>query len=159
MTISELIKKIFDVTPAHAHCDVPCGIYDPYPAQIGAHSVVRMVDLMAALDKSDAEYEVKLARYIAVKEESAEIVKHEVRIIWGDFMKAENTSAYPDVSDKVWKIMKLGGVAKQTSSKDNATALLAAVLEFSEIFWKVKGKSPRRVAAPFPSGGELVLPE
>ncbi|MCE7735211.1 MAG: superoxide dismutase, Ni, partial [Candidatus Heimdallarchaeota archaeon] len=134
MIVANIIKKIFKVETVFAHCDIPCGIYTPHQAQVGAHTVVRMVDLMAALDKSDAEYEVKMARYIAVKEESAEIVKHEVRIIWGDFMKAENTSAYPDINDKVWKIMKLGGAAKQTSSKDNATALLAAVLEFSEIF-------------------------
>ena len=159
MIVENIIKKIFNVEKVFAHCDVPCGIYDPYQAQVAAHTVVRMVDLMAALDKSDPEYEVKMARYIAVKEEHGELAKHEVRVIWGDFMKAENTTAYPDINDKVWKIMKLGGAARQTSSKANATAFLAAILEFSEIFWKIKGKSPRRVAAPFPSGGEIVLPE
>ena len=41
----------FGVEEAKAHCDVPCGIYDPIVAQINALTVVRMMDLMAALEE------------------------------------------------------------------------------------------------------------
>ena len=151
--------KLVPILDVFAHCDVPCGIYDPYQAQVAAHTVVRMVDLMNGLDKNDPEYDIKFSRYVSVKEEHGELAKHEIRVIWGDFMKSENTAAFPDISEKVWKIMKLGGAARQTSSKENASAFLDAVLEFAEIFWKVKGKTPRRISAPFPTGGQIVLPE
>ncbi|HFQ62329.1 MAG TPA: superoxide dismutase, Ni, partial [Epsilonproteobacteria bacterium] len=39
---------MFKISEVKAHCDVPCGIYDPIVAQIAALSVVRMVDLMNA---------------------------------------------------------------------------------------------------------------
>ena len=146
-------------TEAYAHCDVPCGIYDPHIAQISAHTVIRMVDLMAGLDKSDPDYDLKLSRYISVKEESGELVKHEIRILWGDFFKPEHLTDYPNLNDLVWKAMKLGSAGRQTQNKQSALDLLATVQTIAEIFWKTKGKNPRRIAAPYPSGGELVLPE
>lgn len=156
--ISKVLNKL-TVETVSAHCDVPCGIYDPYPAQVAAHTVVRMAGLIQALDKNDPEYDLKYGRYTAVKEEHGELAKHEIRVIWGDFMKPDNTADYPNVSNLVWDIMKKGGAARQSAAVETAQALLEAVLEFSEIFWKIKGKNPRRVAAPFPSGGQIVLPE
>ena len=38
----EALDKRFGLEQAQAHCDVPCGIYDPIVAQIGALTVVRM---------------------------------------------------------------------------------------------------------------------
>lgn len=157
--LKDIIKKITKAETAYAHCDVPCGIYDPHMAQISAHTVLRMINLMDSLPKDDPDYNLKMSRYIAVKEEHGEILKHEVRIIWGDFMNADNSKDYPELSNLVWKIMKLGSAGRQTQSEAKAKELLEAVLQFSEIFWKMKGKSPRRVAAPYPTGGEIVLLE
>lgn len=152
------MKKILGIEKGYAHCDVPCGIYDPHLAQVSAHTVVRMVQLMSALDKSDADYDLKMGRYISVKEEHGELVKHEVRIIWGDFLKPDHEAANPGLTDLVWTIMRDGSAGRQTADMSNAQALLESTLKFSELFWKVKGVATKRVAAPYPSGGEMVLP-
>jgi len=77
---------MFKLDTVKAHCDVPCGIYDPSGAQIAALSVIRMLDLINAAEKGDDEaaYLNNMARYIAVKEEEAIKCKEEIRIIWGD---------------------------------------------------------------------------
>ena len=88
--------NIFKIDEVKAHCDVPCGIYDPISAQIAALSVIRMVDLMEGLDNNGSlEYINTVSRHIAVKEEEAEKVKHEIRIIWGDFIKPPMIEKYP----------------------------------------------------------------
>jgi nickel superoxide dismutase len=150
------------ITPsrvAHAHCDIPCGIYDPHQAQLAAHSVVRMVDLIQALERSDestAEHQV--ARYTAVKEEHAELVKREVRIIWGDYFKPEQLQEYPNLHTLVFEIMKLASTARQQINKEASQNLLGKVQEFAEIFYKTKGRETKRVATVYPTGGELVQP-
>ncbi|MBW6467350.1 MAG: superoxide dismutase, Ni [Brevefilum sp.] len=146
-----------------AHCDIPCGIYDPHHALIGALTVIRMVDLINALVKehgqgSTAEFINGMARYIAVKEEHAELTKHEIRIIWGDFIKAQHVETYPQLNGLVHKIMQLGSKARQTVDRETALALLEAVNEFAEIFWQIKGIETKRVPAPFPVSEEMVLP-
>ena len=146
-------------TKVEAHCDIPCGIYDPHLAQVAAHTVVRMVDLMEGLDKSAADYNHKFSRYVTTKEEHAELAKHEIRIIWGDFIKSMHLKSQPGLGNLVWEIMQKGSAARQNFDKASAKALLDAVLDFSEKFWMLKGKTPRRVMSNFPSGGEIVLPE
>ena len=144
---------------AYAHCDIPCGIYDPHLAQVAAHTVLRMTNLIDALEKSDPDHDLKFSRYVAVKEEHGELVKHEIRIIWGDFLKPDHQNDHPELTNLVWDIMRHGSSGRQTADSGKAQALLESVLKFSEIFWKIKDKSPRRVAAPYPSGGQIVLPE
>lgn len=153
--LKSISRKLLRIDPVYAHCDIPCGIYDPYPAQIDAHTIVRMVDLIAALDANDPEMQVKFSRYVATKEEHAEALKNKVRVIWGDFYKPGNVPE--GTTDKVWEIMRLASATRQTASKDAATNLLNAVLEFSETFWKIKGVATKRIAAPYPSGGEMVI--
>ncbi len=152
------MKKILGIEKAFAHCDVPCGIYDPHLAQVSAHTVVRMVQLMSALDKNDSDYDLKMSRYVSVKEEHGELLKHEVRIIWGDFLKPDHDTANPGLTDLVWNIMRDGSAGRQTADMAKAQAMLESTLKFSELFWKVKGVSTKRVSAPYPSGGEMVLP-
>ena len=124
---------------AHAHCDIPCGIYHPHIAQQGAESVERMTVLIGELGSpSDAAGHATLARYVAEKEKAAELVKHEVRILWGDYFKPPHLEMFPDLHDKVWNIMKLAGAAKISVSQDDAKALRAAVDEFADMFWKSK---------------------
>ncbi len=120
---------------AFAHCDIPCGIYDPATAQLAAESVEKMMTLMADGDAADINSQ---ARYIAIKELNAEAVKHEVRIIWGDFMKPPDLETVPDLHDVVWEIMRLGSACRQGTSVDDAKALRAKVDEFAGIFAKVK---------------------
>ncbi|HVG36965.1 MAG TPA: superoxide dismutase [Ni], partial [Thermoplasmata archaeon] len=85
--LARWLDRISPAPIAYAHCDIPCGIYDPHHAQLAAHTVVRMVDLINQLEKPGAsstpeqrqEYTNKLARYIATKEQHSEIAKNEVR--------------------------------------------------------------------------------
>lgn len=146
-----------------AHCDIPCGIYDPHHALIGALTVIRMVDLINDQVKehgkgSTAEFINGMARFIAIKEEHAEMTKHEIRIIWGDFIKQNHLDEYPQLGGLVHKIMQLGSKARQTVSRETAVELLEAVNEFAEIFWKIKGIETKRVKAPFPVTDEIVVP-
>lgn len=107
----QIINKLdhrFGFAEASAHCDVPCGIYDPIVAQISALTVVRMMDLMAALEGDGVAYQNSMSRYVAVKEEHAENAKHEIRIIWGDFIKEAHVAAHPALPGIVHKIMQIG---------------------------------------------------
>jgi len=162
-----LISLLFSILPeekALAHCDIPCGIYDPTPLQIAAHTVMRMTQMIDEVSASSKEPPFderkkiisQIARLTKVKEEHAEIVKHEVRVIWGDYFKEENMKDAPNLHDKVFKILKLASSARQTVDVKTAEKLLTAVQEFSEIFYKSKGFEPIRIPSGYPTGGELV---
>jgi nickel superoxide dismutase len=161
--IAQQLDQRFHFDTVDAHCDIPCGIYDPHHALIGALTVIRMVDLIEKLyqdhgDKLTPEVINSMSRYIAVKEEHAELTKHEIRVIWGDFIKDNHVEAYPQLPGLVHKIMQLGSKARQTVDRETSMALLGAVNEFAEIFWQIKGIETKRVKAPFPVAEEMVLP-
>jgi len=160
------VDRVSKPAVAEAHCDIPCGIYDPHLMQIAALTVVRMNQLIDGLElpadgknkAEQAKYHNSLSRYILVKEEHAELVKREARIIWGDYFKPEHVEKYPDLHTTVWNIMKLAGKSRQEANASAADELLAATHRFAEIFWDTKGvkssKQPSRQAV----GGEIVLP-
>jgi nickel superoxide dismutase len=156
------LDKRLHIDKAKAHCDIPCGIYDPGPAQIAALTVVRMIDLMDELQSShseqDAEYQNSMTRYITVKEEHAEKVKNEIRVIWGDYIKQQHVDKYSDLNGLVHKIMQLGSKSRQTADREIAVQLVDAVNQFSEIFWETKGVATKRAKAPYKPGLEMVYP-
>ena len=163
-----MFRKLFTLMDAHAqfprakaHCDVPCGIYDPIIAQIAALTVVRMVDLIKDLEAkggNDATYQNSLSRYINVKEEHAEKVKHEIRVIWGDFIKPQHVEKHPETVEVVQKIMQLGSKSRQTVDREAAVQLVEAVNQFAQIFWDAKGIPTKRAKAPYAPALELVYP-
>lgn len=164
------LDSIISARQAHAHCDIPCGIYDPHTAQMAAHTVIRMAALIEDLRKEHGkehdhdhgkmqEHVHKLARYTLVKEEHAELCKKEIRILWGDYFKPEHLQEYPQLHELVFRVMKLGSKARQEVNPEASKELLEAVQEIAEIFWKTKGIRTERVAAPYPSGGTLVVPK
>jgi nickel superoxide dismutase len=158
----ETLDKQFPFSRAQAHCDVPCGIYDPILAQIGALTVVRMIDLMAAYDKDhpekDLAYTNTMARYIAVKEEHAEKVKQDVRVIWGDYFKAQHVEQFPELMALTHEIMALGSKCRQTVDREVALKLVDKLNRFAEIFWTTKGVAIKKAKAPYAPGLELVYP-
>lgn len=157
------VDKFLSFPEAKAHCDIPCGIYDPTPAQIDALTVVRMMDLMEGLaegeEKSRVAYHNSIDRYIAVKEEHAEKVKHEIRVIWGDFIKDAHVEKYPELPGLVHKIMQLGSKSRQTADRANGLALVDAVNQFAEIFWNIKDVKTKKAKAPYAPGLEMVYPD
>lgn len=166
-SILQILAKILPTQTAYAHCDIPCGIYDPYQAQMAAHSVIRMTSMINDLQLSSGNPSFderkriihQIARLTRVKEEHAEIVKHEVRVIWGDYFKPEMLKDDPNVHELVFKIMKLASKARQEINMEVSQELLKSVQEFSEIFWGTKKRKTVRVASSYPTGGELVLPK
>lgn len=150
---------MFKIETVKAHCDVPCGIYDPIAAQIAALSVIRMIDLMTSLEKSDSlEYINTISRHIAVKEEEAEKVKHEIRIIWGDFIKGPQIEKYPHIHTLVHNIMTLASANRQHVSRDKAYELLEEVNKFAEIFWEIKGVTTKIVKSNYLPNEDIVVP-
>ena len=118
--MSRLTRFLAPTTVARAHCDVPCGIYDPHEAEVAARTVARMVELINGLDGNDTETRNKFSRCVRVKEDHAEKVKHEVQVIWSDYFKPEHLAAHPDLHDKVWKLLKLAGKNKQSVDAEAA---------------------------------------
>ena len=163
-----ILNRIMPAEKAHAHCDIPCGIYDPHLAQVAAQTVVRMNQLIEGLEgpggggppsKQDRDkYVNSLTRYIAVKEEHAELCKQEVRIIWGDYFKPEHLDKAPDLHKTVWNIMKLASKNRQEVNPQAAQELLAEVQKFAEAFWASKGVSTKRQPSNQAVGGESVVP-
>lgn len=147
---------------AKAHCDIPCGIYDPITAQIAALTVVRMMDLIAELEgkggERNAAYLNTLSRYVAVKEEHAEKAKHEIRVIWGDFIKPQHLEKHPEAPELVYKIMQLGSKSRQTTDRESAVQLVEAINQFAMLFWDAKGIATKRAKAPYAPALELVYP-
>lgn len=99
----------------------------------------------------------QIARLTKVKEEHAELVKHEVRVIWGDYFKPEHLEKYKEVGDLVFKIMKQASRVKQEVDKEAAQELLSSIQKFAEIFWKSKERETVRVKSGYPTEGEIVL--
>lgn len=136
MNFYNLLSKITKVKNVHAHCDIPCGIYDPISAKIAAQTVLKMVIKIEALDNnSDAN---SLNRFIAAKEKHAELVKHEIDILWHDYFKPEHLEKYPDLHSKIWNACKLGSFVKQNVDMEKANEFKAALEEIGDIFWETK---------------------
>jgi nickel superoxide dismutase len=138
--MSRLTRWLAPTVVVHAHCDVPCGIYDPAGAQTAARTVARMVELIGQIDASSTTVadRNKFVRCVQTKEQHAELVKREVQIIWSDYFKPEHLDANPDLHTKVWNILKLAGKNKQNVDAEAAAQLEAAVKEFADIFWATK---------------------
>jgi nickel superoxide dismutase len=118
---------------AHAHCDLPCGVYDPAQATIEAQSVKACMEKYNA--SSDADFKV---RATLIKEERADMVKHHLWVLWTDYFKPEHLTNYPQMHDLFWKATKSAGEAKKTNDVAVADRLLAEIKEISDIFWATK---------------------
>ena len=173
-TSSSLVDRVFEtfdrVSPpsvALAHCDIPCGIYDPHMAQVAALTVIRMVQLIQGLAKpgdgaSKDEwdtYTMQVSRYSATKEEHARLCEHEIIILWTDYFRPEHVEKHTNLHDLVWRTCKLTSTVKQQVNMDAAQQLLAGTQQIAEIFWDTKGvKTKRQPSNQGQVGGELVYP-
>lgn len=165
--VLQAVDRVAPPSVAYAHCDIPCGIYDPHMAQVAALTVVRMVQLIQALPKpgdgaSKEEwdtYTMQISRYAAVKEEHAKICEHELIVLWTDYFKPEHLEKHANLHDVVWKTAKLTSTVKQQLNMDAAQQLLAGCQQIAEIFWDTKGvKTKRQPSNQGQVGGELVYP-
>jgi nickel superoxide dismutase len=132
---------------AEAHCDAPCGIYDPASARISAEAALSMTKKILDLKapdggdaKATAAYNNTLTRYIVVKEEQAHIAKEELLILWTDYFKPMHLEKYPNLHDTFWKAAKLCSAVKVEVSLEHANELMEAIKEIHGIFWATKDR-------------------
>jgi nickel superoxide dismutase len=143
-----LLTRFRDMLPLEevsAHCDGPCGIYDPASARIAAEAVLSMTKKIVALQPptdpaGQADYLNTLTRYIAIKEEQAQIAKDQLLILWTDYFKPVHLEKYPDLHDTFWKAAKLCSACKQEIALDHANELMDAVHKIHDIFWATKNR-------------------
>ena len=122
-------ERMLGTTVAAAHCDLPCGVYDPAQARIEAESVQKIVEKY--LDSDD---EVFRQRCILIKEERAELVKHHLWVLWTDYFTPEHLEQHPQLHDLCWRATKLAGEAKHAVDPNVAQQLLDAIGEIDRIF-------------------------
>ncbi len=141
-TIASQIKSKFPAPVANAHCDGPCGVYDPSSSRVAAEAVLSMtkkiLDLQA--NAGTPAYENTMSRYIAIKEEQAQITKDELLILWTDYFKPVHLEKYPDLHTKFWNAAKLCSACKVEVSLQHAEELMAAIKEIHEMFWATKNR-------------------
>lgn len=146
--LKQIAQRIATVDgEVEAHCDGPCGVYDPASARIAAEAVLSMTKKILALEVPDAgdakamaAYLNTLGRYVAIKEEQAEEAKRELLILWTDFFKPQHLEANPDLHDIFWKAAKEASYCKQEVSLHHAENLMAACEKVHGIFWGAKGR-------------------
>jgi len=133
------LKHILPSKTVFAHCDVPCGIYDPKPAQIAAATVLKMVTLIEELEENPSiEDRAKFVRCVVTKEEHAQKCKQEILILWTDYFKPDHLKMFPHLHETFWKVAKLCSENKQHINKESAQKLVASVDEIARMFAESK---------------------
>ena len=120
------------IKPVYAHCDLPCGVYDPAQAKIEAQSVHEI------LKKYDSLHDEDKIRAIFIKEQRAELVKTHLWVLWTDYFKPEHLEKYPNLHDLFWKATKQAGNTKKSTDPAEGQKLLDQIEEISTIFWETK---------------------
>ena len=148
--LNQAIAKLqawFPAKAVHAHCDGPCGVYDPSSARVAAEAVLSMtkklvdLEVPASGDKAaGVAYHNTFARYTAIKEEQAQIAKAELLVLWTDYFKPVHLEQFPDLHDTFWKAAKLCSACKVEVSVQHATELMEAVQKIHTMFWATKNR-------------------
>ena len=128
--------NLFRLLPAktvYAHCDLPCGVYDPAQARIEAQSVLAIMKKMK--DNQDSDFRT---RALIIKEERAELVKRHLWVLWTDYFKPEHLEKHPDLHDLVWRATKQAGEAKHHSEPEVGEKLLELIDQIADIFAATK---------------------
>lgn len=122
-----MLKNVL-VKPVYAHCDLPCGVYDPMQAQIEADSVHHINQKYESLSEQDKW------RAVSIKEQRLELVKHHLWVIWTDYAKLEHLEQEPNLHDIFWRATKQAGAVKKSTSPEDSQKLLDCIAEVSDWF-------------------------
>lgn len=158
--LSTLDKKKHFKTVS-AHCDIPCKIYDPISAQLAVMTMLRLVDLLDAINtdtRLNVNEQAQFNRLVAEKEQHGNKVKSEIAIIWGDYFKQPQLDTFPEIHQLTHSIMLAASAAKQHIDRTLVMVLLEKVNRFAEIFWQTKGITTYQAQAPYPPMEKLVYP-
>ena len=125
----------------HAHCDLPCGVYDPAQARIEAESVkaiqTRYQDPESFKSKSETVEDYR-TRCLDIKELRANLVKEHLWVLWTDYFKPEHLEKYSQLHDLFWQATKEAGLAKKSQDPSQGQKLLDLIDEIGKIFWETK---------------------
>jgi len=135
MRLTRMLSNVFPVLQATAHCDLPCGVYDPAQARIEAESVKAIQEKYQA--NEDPAFRT---RAILIKEHRADLVKHHLWVLWTDYFKPPHFEKYPQLHELFNKATKQAGAAGGKGSMDPAEGqkLLDHIAEIDKIFWETK---------------------
>jgi nickel superoxide dismutase len=136
-----LTKILAPKTVAYAHCDLPCGVYDPEQARIEAESCYKIIEKYNG--NNDEAFR---ARAILIKEERAELAKHHIDVLWSDYFKPEHVQKYPEITELCWKAAKQCSKVKASVDIADAKALLDLIDKISDVWTKAGGPQATRVA-------------
>jgi len=131
--ITSLVDWVRPPERVHAHCDLPCGVYDPAQARIEAQSVKGCQEKFQGSDD-----EVFRQRAVQIKEERADLVKHHLWVLWTDYFKPEHVEKYPQLHQLFWDATKAAGAAKKSEDPASGQQLLDLIEQIDTIFWETK---------------------
>lgn len=143
--LTRLGRALAPRTVVRAHCDLPCGIYDPEQARIEAESCLRIIERYNA--NEDPAYRT---RAIAIKEERAELVKHHLDVLWHDYFKPEHLGTVPNLHELFWNAAKAASKVKASTDPADAKALLELIDQI-DAAWKATGGPEKTRVAGRPS--------
>ncbi len=122
----------FFIKPVYAHCDLPCGVYDPVQAQVEAKSVYAIMTKYKDLSEEDK------TRALFIKEQRAELVKHHLWVLWTDYFKPEHLEKHQNLHDLFWQATKQAGQTKKSVDPSEGQKLLDLIDEIIKIFAETK---------------------
>ncbi len=141
--LTQTIKQFFPASKTvSAHCDGPCGVYDPASARIAAEAVLSMTKKILALDPNHRSHNTanSLSRFITIKEEQAQLAKTDLLVLWTDYFKPPHLAEYPDLHDTFWQAAKLCSAVKVEVNLEKAEDLMKIINKIHTIFWATKGR-------------------
>ena len=139
--MDRLIRWLAPTTTARAHCDLPCGVYDPEQARIEAESCFRIMEKYQA--NADETFR---SRAIGIKEERAELVKHHLDVLWHDYFKPEHLDKVPNLHELFWNATKQVSKVKASTDIADAKKLLDLIDEVDAAWKATGGPEKTRVA-------------
>ena len=146
LMFSRLERLIAPRSTAYAHCDIPCGVYDPQQARIEAESCYKIIQKY-----NDSSDELFRSRCIDVKEERAELAKHHIDVMWHDYFKPEHLEKFPDLHDTCWKAAKQASQVKRTADINEAQKLLDLIDQIDKMWRETGGPQTTRMQQLVPA--------
>jgi nickel superoxide dismutase len=139
--MSSLTRWLAPTVVVRAHCDLPCGVYDPEQARIEAESVYRILEKYAA--NEDVAFRT---RAILIKEQRAELAKQHLDVLWHDYFKPEHLETVPNLHELFWKAAKQASKVKASTNVEDAKVLLELIDEVDAAWKATGGEAKTRVA-------------
>ncbi|HEX2047561.1 MAG TPA: superoxide dismutase, Ni [Acidimicrobiales bacterium] len=128
-----IVDRLRPPEQVHAHCDLPCGVYDPAQARIEAESVKATQEKYQASDD-----ETFKTRALLIKEQRADLCKHHLWVLWTDYFKPPHLEKYPELHQLFWDATKAAGATKSSVDPATGQKLLDLIGQIDKIFWETK---------------------